>query len=421
MLQHFLLAIAVQAVPAPAVATVNGWGIFDGRGSCSATGSYDGDVFVHLSYDYGRDSVFFSVTNPAWESIQSGTGYTVTVRFNNGSTYDDVRATGMRSDNAGGRLIGIGMRMSGNAFLSDFAGAGALAITMGTVRVDSIRLNGTRAVVQRLIRCSIESHRRYPPDPFAGAGTAPPASTGPGPIRPQRARANFNSYFSTDDYPAAALRGNDQGTTGFSLTIGPNGRVTACNVTSSSGSSALDQATCRILRSRARYTPARDSSGNPTSGSDSGRITWRLPTDNALAGPSLSSDFDNVATVVGSLPPEEENAGRPALLQPALASARPAGTAALPASPSRVWVQIATGPTRPGLVYQYGAFRRQAPALLGGRAAYTAQLNATNRLLVGPFASESAARAFVVQLSQSGVQAYTWTSEAGQEIEPLAP
>lgn len=120
-----------------------------------------------------------------------------------------------------------------------------------------------------------------PPVPQA----LPPAPTPPAPpppprvVPPQRARANLNSYFSTDDYPAAALRGNDQGTTGFSLTIGANGRVEACSVTSSSGSAALDQATCRILRSRARYTPARDQSGNPTSGRDSGRVTWRLPAD----------------------------------------------------------------------------------------------------------------------------------------------
>lgn len=107
----------------------------------------------------------------------------------------------------------------------------------------------------------------------------PPAPPPPRVVPPQRARANLNSYFSTDDYPAAALRGNEQGTTGFSLTIGPNGRVEACSVTSSSGSSSLDQATCRILRSRARYTPARDESGNPTTGRDSGRVTWRLPAD----------------------------------------------------------------------------------------------------------------------------------------------
>lgn len=138
-----------------------------------------------------------------------------------------------------------------------------------------------------------DAQRRRRPSPPPIVRTAPPApmpppvySVPPPPPPPllrfapaQRARANLGSYFSTDDYPAAALRGNQQGTTGFRLTIGPNGRVSACDVTSSSGSAALDQATCRILRSRARYTPARGPDGNPTSGADSGRVTWRLPAD----------------------------------------------------------------------------------------------------------------------------------------------
>ena len=121
----------------------------------------------------------------------------------------------------------------------------------------------------------------YVPPVPQPAPPAPQPAPPPPPrvVPPQRARANLNSYFSTDDYPAAALRGNEQGTTGFSLTIGPSGRVEACSVTSSSGSSSLDQATCRILRSRARYTPARDQNGQPTSGRDSGRVTWRLPSE----------------------------------------------------------------------------------------------------------------------------------------------
>jgi sporulation related protein len=80
---------------------------------------------------------------------------------------------------------------------------------------------------------------------------------------------------------------------------------------------------------------------------------------------------------------------------------------------------MAIGNSKAGLVYQYGAFRRQAPALLGSRAAYSTDWNATNRLLVGPFASESAARAFAAQLGARGVQAHSWTSEAGQEIDAL--
>ena len=96
---------------------------------------------------------------------------------------------------------------------------------------------------------------------------------------PQRARANLGGYFSTDDYPAAALRAEAEGTARFTLAIGTDGRVTNCTITGSSGNSALDGATCRILRSRARYAPARDQNRNPVSGTDRGSVTWRLPAE----------------------------------------------------------------------------------------------------------------------------------------------
>jgi protein TonB len=98
-------------------------------------------------------------------------------------------------------------------------------------------------------------------------------------VQPARAKANLTSYFSDDDYPQDAIRNEQQGTTGFRLDVGPDGRVTNCTITSSSGSSSLDSTTCRLLRSRARFTPATDSSGAKTTDSVSGRIAWRLPAD----------------------------------------------------------------------------------------------------------------------------------------------
>jgi len=111
---------------------------------------------------------------------------------------------------------------------------------------------------------------------------APPAPPAPPPAKIQRAqsaRGNLLSLFSTDDYPESAIRSNAEGTTAVRLTIGTNGRVTNCEITSSSGHSDLDNATCRILTSRARFTPAKDSNGNPTTDTYPQRVTWRLPSE----------------------------------------------------------------------------------------------------------------------------------------------
>lgn len=118
-----------------------------------------------------------------------------------------------------------------------------------------------------------------PPPPVIIPPVAPAPPPPPPPVRvqPAKAKANLASYISDADYPDAALRAEEQGTTGFTLQIGPDGRVTNCTVTSSSGSATLDNATCRIMRSRARFTPAHDSSGNATSDSTSARIRWVLP------------------------------------------------------------------------------------------------------------------------------------------------
>jgi protein TonB len=114
-----------------------------------------------------------------------------------------------------------------------------------------------------------------PPPPITPP-PAPPPPAAPTRVEPARARANLASYVSDSDYPASALRNEGEGTTGFRLTVGPDGRVSNCEVTSSSGSAALDQATCRIMRSRARFTPARDSTGANTGDTVSSRVTWRI-------------------------------------------------------------------------------------------------------------------------------------------------
>ena len=92
-----------------------------------------------------------------------------------------------------------------------------------------------------------------------------------------RARADLPALFSTDDYPEAALRHEEQGIVHYTLSIDPRGKVSNCVITRSSGSVALDDATCRVLQRRARFDPARDIDGKPVADLQTGRIRWKLP------------------------------------------------------------------------------------------------------------------------------------------------
>ncbi len=107
----------------------------------------------------------------------------------------------------------------------------------------------------------------------------PPAAPPPPRFTPKGAspKGNPGNWATTNDYPSRALREERQGVTGFRVSVGTDGRVTSCDVTSSSGSPDLDEATCSNVTRRARFTPASDGEGQPTTGSYSGRIRWVIP------------------------------------------------------------------------------------------------------------------------------------------------
>ena len=122
-----------------------------------------------------------------------------------------------------------------------------------------------------------------PPQPIDIPRPAPVAPVAPPPPRIQpkapQPKGNPANWATTNDYPTRALREERAGTTSFRVTVGPDGRVTGCSVTGSSGSPDLDEATCSNVTRRARFNPATDGEGNPTSGSYSNRIRWVIPTE----------------------------------------------------------------------------------------------------------------------------------------------
>jgi protein TonB len=116
-----------------------------------------------------------------------------------------------------------------------------------------------------------------PPIPPVAVAPPPPPAPPRKVVSAQSAKGDLRTLFSADDYPASAQSAGAEGTTRASLTIGPDGRVTGCNIIQSSGNTSLDSTTCNILRRRAKFTPARDSNGNPTSDTiTTPSIVWRL-------------------------------------------------------------------------------------------------------------------------------------------------
>ena len=120
-----------------------------------------------------------------------------------------------------------------------------------------------------------------PPPPIIIAAPAPPSAPPPPRIQPKGAspKGNPGNWATTNDYPTRALREEREGTTGFRVSVGGDGRVTSCSITSSSGSPDLDEATCSNVTRRARFTPATDGEGQPTTGSYSSRVRWVIPKD----------------------------------------------------------------------------------------------------------------------------------------------
>ena len=139
------------------------------------------------------------------------------------------------------------------------------------------------------------------------------------------------------------------------------------------------------------------------------------------------SRLADVAAAIASLPDPEPAKVQPKKEAPVRAAAAATTTTtkkpvkpAAAAEPSRHWVQVAGGADKTALPRTYAALKSKAPKLLGARGAWTTPLNATNRLLVGPFGSSKEAQEFVNELAKSNVSAFAWTSDSGQKIDRLA-
>ena len=93
--------------------------------------------------------------------------------------------------------------------------------------------------------------------------------------KPASPKNNKASWVTTNDYPSRSLSREEEGTSRLNMTVGPDGKVTGCSA--SGATEALDKAACQFASRRARFNPALDKAGNPTTGSFSTSVRWQIP------------------------------------------------------------------------------------------------------------------------------------------------
>jgi TonB family protein len=252
-----------------------GWTIVEGETYCGMSLEYEGKGETELTVGKFLDgSALLLITNDAWSAKKD-------------QLYDLEFFVGDEVF-SGGQSRGVGESYGRkgfatkfeSSFFKAFAAGSGLKIYMGETLVDSLQLKGSAAAMVTVDRClasvrgvndAAERERRrfahITDDPFAKSTAATHSSSA--------AQGPERSWVSTDDYPASALRSGEEGTTSVTYTVNASGRVENCRVTSSSGSAALDQATCQVVTRRGRYSPPED--GKPYDRTFA--QIWRLPSD----------------------------------------------------------------------------------------------------------------------------------------------
>ena len=187
--------------------------------------------------------------------------------------------------------------------------AAIVHVVLGYALVTGLAYEAVKKAVERVTTVDIEEPppEEEPPPPPPVVAPPPPINIAPAPPRiqaqpnipppqpvvriptpvvtqapPSKARAATPDGQARwqrriiENYPARAIRQELEGTVGLSVTLDANGRVTGCRVTRSSGHDILDEAACSDYTRYARFNPALDDAGNPTTGSFSQSIRYQI-------------------------------------------------------------------------------------------------------------------------------------------------
>jgi TonB family protein len=149
--------------------------------------------------------------------------------------------------------------------LDGLENATAVTVRLGSREVHSGAVPGIAGAMRALVTCQKDLLKSWGVDPEERATL----SRLPG--------GNPARFFGPNAYPTEAIRAELQGRAVAVASIGIDGRVVSCAIAATSGAPVLDQATCDVLKTSARFSPGLDKAGKPVVSHLVVPVRWVLP------------------------------------------------------------------------------------------------------------------------------------------------
>lgn len=240
-----LISLNESAILAEKTKTISGWDLYKDDSSCSLSRNR-GDSFIFLSISAeGRQFVRFH--DKSWHFK---VGNAVLIRFLVGDKSFDLAARGAATTNGWQGFTAFPQEdVLTELSLNDRGSVIAEATTPAL-----LDLSGLRNAIPALKECAKPLTKRSPDQiPVKGP------------------RLLKMPTISRDDFPRGAV---PSGPLSFKLTIGANGLPTDCSIVQSSGSAAMDNRVCALLKAGARFQPALNNSDQPVPSSWQQRLEF---------------------------------------------------------------------------------------------------------------------------------------------------
>ena len=258
--------------------TVGGWDIEELDESCVMTMEYGGKGETALWFFYNPDgSQILTVSNSNW-TPKAGETYQMSFQVD-----DTVWGPGVAVALKGQAKPMLGVSFPETSeFEPAFRAGRDLRIFLDDTMIDHLDLQGTGAAGAVTRQCAARvgarlaaearEKARYdflPDDPFKTQPSKEARERG------GKSATLLDAGFSEADLPPDGSSVGETKVVLTRVTVGTNGRATACAVEVSSGSESLDVATCRLVSARSRFAVGTDEMGSPVEQTISVPIDWR--------------------------------------------------------------------------------------------------------------------------------------------------